>query len=90
MPPARPSSTGRTLPILSVASFGLPTCDPEQVKRRLFDEFHIEVPVREWNGHALMRVSVAPYTTRADLEHLTAALRTVFSAASDDPRALSG
>jgi isopenicillin-N epimerase len=78
---------------LQMAAFRLPACDHEQVKRRLFDEFRIEVPVREWNGHTLVRVSVAPYTTKADLEHLAAALRTVFSGASDEAaadRALSG
>jgi isopenicillin-N epimerase len=64
---------------LQMASFGLPPCDAEKVQRRLFEDFRIEVPVRNWNGQALLRVSVAPYNTTADLDQLEAALGTLFS-----------
>jgi isopenicillin-N epimerase len=64
---------------LQMASFRLPACDPEEVERRLFEEFRIEVPVREWDGQPLLRVSVAPYNTPEDLDHLKEALGTMFS-----------
>ena len=37
-------------------------------------EYRIEVPVVEWEGRRLLRVSVAPYNDAADLERLLAAL----------------
>jgi isopenicillin-N epimerase len=64
---------------LQMASFRLPPCDPEQVKRRLFDEFRIEVPVHDWRGEHLVRVSVAPYNTAADLDRLEETLGTVLA-----------
>ena len=63
---------------LQMASFRLPECDPEAVERRLFHEFRVEAPVRDWHGDALLRVSVAAYTTPADLDRLHAALRAIF------------
>jgi isopenicillin-N epimerase len=60
---------------LQMASFCLPLSDPEQVERRLLDEFRIEAPVREWNGQILVRVSIAPYNTTGDLKTLVTALR---------------
>jgi isopenicillin-N epimerase len=65
---------------LQMACFRLPPCDPDQVERRLRDEFRIEVPVRHWNGRQLLRVSIAPYNTGDDLDRLEAALRAVFAA----------
>jgi isopenicillin-N epimerase len=64
---------------LQMASFRLPACDPEEVGSRLFEEFRIEIPVRNWNGEQLIRVSIAPYNTTADLDQLETALATVFS-----------
>jgi isopenicillin-N epimerase len=63
---------------LQMACFRLPAAEPEEVERRLFDEFRIEAPVREWNGQILLRVSVAPYNTAEDLRALTAALARLF------------
>ncbi len=52
----------------------LPTGDPEELQRRLFEEHRIEVAVREWEGRRLLRVSIAPYNDEADVERLLAAL----------------
>jgi isopenicillin-N epimerase len=65
---------------LQMAAFRLPACDAKALERGLFDEFRIEVPVKDWNGQPLIRVSIAPYNTPADLDRLDAALETVFSA----------
>jgi isopenicillin-N epimerase len=63
---------------LQMASFCLPRSDPEEVERRLLEEFRIEAPVREWNGHVLLRISIAPYNTAADVTALIAALEKIF------------
>jgi isopenicillin-N epimerase len=53
----------------------LPPCDPAELWRRLYDEFRVEVPVYEWAGHLLLRVSIGPYNDEADVDRLVAALR---------------
>jgi isopenicillin-N epimerase len=65
-------------PSLQMASFRLPACEPEDVQRRLLDEFGIEVLVQAWNEQPLLRVSVATYNTEEDLKQLEAALRQLF------------
>jgi isopenicillin-N epimerase len=52
----------------------LPPGDAEELQRRLHDEYRIEVPVRDWEGKRLVRVSIAPYNKAADVERLLAAL----------------
>ena len=53
------------------------TSDPEALGRRLYDEHRVEVPVYDWEGTALLRVSVGPYNDEADLERLVDAVRAV-------------
>lgn len=48
--------------------------DPEALQRRLFDEHRIEVPVYDWEGHRLLRVSLGPYNDESDLAALVTAL----------------
>jgi len=48
-----------------------------KVKQQLYDEFQIEVPVWEWNGRTLMRVSVQGYNTKEDLDRLLKALHQI-------------
>lgn len=50
------------------------TTDVARLKTRLYDEFRIEVPVHEWNGNKLIRVSVQGYNTRDDVDALCDAL----------------
>ena len=54
--------------LLQMASVTLPPCDGAELQRRLFDEHRIEVPVIR--GESLLRVSVAAYTSREDVERL--------------------
>lgn len=60
-----------------MAAFPLPPCDTDALKRRLYDEFRVEVPIIAWNGRALVRVSIQGYNTQADVEALAAALETL-------------
>ncbi|HXI15332.1 MAG TPA: aminotransferase class V-fold PLP-dependent enzyme [Chloroflexota bacterium] len=55
----------------------LPPCDSAALKKRLLDERNIEIPILTWEGRQLVRVSVQAYNTRADLETLVDALRTL-------------
>lgn len=47
------------------------------LKRRLYDEFQVEVPLVEWNGRQLVRVSVQAYNTQADTDRLLTGLETL-------------
>ena len=48
--------------------------DVADLKNRLYEEYRIEVPVLEWNGNKLIRVSVQGYNARQDLNRLHEAL----------------
>jgi isopenicillin-N epimerase len=46
----------------------------DSLKKRLYDEHRIEVPLVEWNGNKLIRVSVQGYNTNNDIDKLCHAL----------------
>lgn len=48
--------------------------DVKSLKNRLYDGFKIEVPVHEWGGNKLIRVSVQGYNTQEDVDALYRAL----------------
>jgi isopenicillin-N epimerase len=48
--------------------------DVRSLKTRLYEEFRVEVPLIEWNGRKLMRISVQGYNTQADLDRLVQAV----------------
>jgi len=58
-----------------MASAPLPAdADVPLLKNRLYDEFRIEVPVHEWNGNKLIRVSVQGYNIKSEVDILIEAL----------------
>jgi isopenicillin-N epimerase len=57
-----------------MAAFPLPACDAAALQRRLYDEYRVEVPVIEWSGRQLVRVSVQGYSTLEDIDALVQAL----------------
>ncbi|HNS50305.1 MAG TPA: aminotransferase class V-fold PLP-dependent enzyme [Anaerolineae bacterium] len=57
-----------------MAALPLPPCDAGALQRRLYDEYRVEVPVIEWNGRQLVRVSVQGYNTADDVGALVRAL----------------
>lgn len=50
------------------------TVDVAELKRRLYDEWRIEVPVYRWNDIPILRISIQAYTSEAHLDHLEEAL----------------
>ncbi len=58
-------------------AFEIPPGDPDELWQRLYREFRVEIPVYEWSGRRLLRVSIGPYTDEGDLERLDSALREV-------------
>ncbi len=58
-----------------MACVPFPIADPDALRRRLWTEQKIEVPVTSWNGRALVRVSIQAYNTEADVDALAEALR---------------
>jgi len=54
---------------------GVPPCDAAELKRRLYEEHRVEVPIIEWGGRQFVRVSVQGYNTHDDIEVLVGALR---------------
>jgi isopenicillin-N epimerase len=58
-----------------MAAFPLPLCDAGALQRRLYEEYRVEVPIIDWNGRQLVRVSVQGYNTPGDVGALVQALR---------------
>ena len=48
--------------------------DGKALKRRLYDEYRVEVPMTWWNEKPFLRVSFQGYNTRNDLDALMTAL----------------
>jgi isopenicillin-N epimerase len=57
-----------------MATLPLPPCDTAELKRRLYDEYQIEIPATRWGDVPCLRVSVQGYNTRDDIERLIAAV----------------
>jgi isopenicillin-N epimerase len=60
-----------------MATLPLPACDTAALKRRLYDEHRVEIPVTEWGDVPCLRVSVQGYNTRSDIDRLLAAVAEV-------------
>ena len=58
-----------------MAAFPLPACDAAALQRRLWEEYLVEVPVIEWGGRQLVRVSVQGYNTEQNVDALVAGLQ---------------
>jgi isopenicillin-N epimerase len=54
-----------------------PGTDAAAVKERLWDDHRIEIPTAHWGETPALRVSVQGYNTRADIERLLEAVRTL-------------
>jgi isopenicillin-N epimerase len=55
----------------------LPDVDVVELKRRLYDEFLVELPVHRFADQPMLRVSIAAYTVESDIDALIDALATL-------------
>jgi isopenicillin-N epimerase len=71
LPPLTPDSPAW---YAQMATIPLPAGDQDALKRRLYDDYQIEIPIIDWQGQRFVRISVQGYNTRADVDRLVAAL----------------
>ena len=71
LPPLSPDSPEWYKQMVAVP---LPDCDIDPVKRCLYEEYRIEIPLVKWNGVPLIRASFQAYNTQQDVEHAVSAL----------------
>lgn len=62
-------------------TLALPRCDVKAVKRQLYEEFQIEIPVFEFNERPYLRLSVQGYNTPQDMDVLVEGLSRAMSVA---------
>ena len=61
-----------------MSAFFLPEhVDGPELQRRLFDEHGVEIPVFEWNGQHLIRVSIQAYNQQSDLDRLYSGIEAI-------------
>lgn len=53
--------------------------DIQALKKQMYDEFHVEVPVIQWNNKKFIRVSFQGYNSQEDADALLAALESIFA-----------
>lgn len=57
-----------------MAAIPIPPSDQAEIKRRLYDDYHIEVPLTGWHDRQMVRISVQAYNTQSDIDALIHAL----------------
>lgn len=63
---------------LQMAAARLPeTVDLDLMKKQLYDVHRIEIPLIDWQGQKLLRISIQGYNTRQDVDKLLQALETI-------------
>ena len=55
----------------------IPPCDPKAIHDTLLQNYGIEIPVFEWQGHYIVRLSCQGYNTQAQMDVLIGALTTL-------------
>lgn len=53
----------------------VPGCDPALLKHRLYEDYQIEIPCFRWQDRTIVRLSVQPYTSDAELDRFVLALQ---------------
>jgi isopenicillin-N epimerase len=70
---------------MQMATITLPPCNTQEVRLRLWEEFRVEIPIFEWNGHRLIRISVQAYNQARDIERLLEGLKQLLPTSSPKP-----
>ena len=71
-----PISAGREW-LAQLVAHPLPKNIPSNLKKRLWEEYQIEIPVFEWNRQEFVRISIQVYNTQKDVDLLMSALRSL-------------
>ena len=71
-----PISAGKEW-LAQLVAHPLPKNIPSNLKKGLWEEYQIEIPVFEWNGQEFVRVSIQVYNTQKDVDLLMSALRSL-------------
>lgn len=74
LPPLAPDSPTW---FAQLATIPLPPGDEKSLKRRLYDEYKIEIPIVVWRNQRYIRVSIQGYNTKADVERLVDAVAAI-------------
>ena len=69
-----PISAGKEW-LAQLVAHPLPKNIPSNLKKGLWEEYQIEIPVFEWNEQEFIRVSIQVYNTQKDVDLLMSALR---------------
>ena len=67
-----PRIPGKPAPFMRAVE--LPPGSSGELWRRLYEEHRVEVPVYEWGGRRVLRVSIGPYNDEGDVDRLLHAL----------------
>lgn len=78
LPSMYPEPDGNFYRQMAIAALP-PIADLPAFKKRLYDEFQVEVPCVQWNNRQLIRISIQGYNTRDDVDALLAALEVLFA-----------
>ncbi|MCU0481142.1 MAG: aminotransferase class V-fold PLP-dependent enzyme [Anaerolineae bacterium] len=57
----------------------LPKIDPNDFKKRLYDEHRVEAPIITWNDNHFIRISFQGYNTQSDADAVVEALRVLLN-----------
>ena len=71
LPPICPDTSQWFMQMFAVP---LPEVDEQTLKKRLYNEYQIEVPLYRWQGTPIIRVSIQGYNSQADIDKLVEAL----------------
>ena len=59
-------------------SIPVPKCDVNILKKKLLDEFNIEIPVIKWKNKCFVRISIQIYNTQKEANKLIKAIAIIF------------
>jgi isopenicillin-N epimerase len=73
LPSPYPEAVGDAYSQMAIAALP-PIADLPAFKKKLYEEFRVEVPLVQWNGQQFIRLSIQGYNTREDVDVLLVAL----------------